>query len=609
MSSDTRRPMRLSRSSGRVAPQFHMVAIPAAIAVGAVGSIAAERVGLPWMLGALGGALAALLTVLALPSLPTRRATIVLLGLGGLGALRHASFAGTDRSWLLVVWAVATLVTLVLVDRADAETSPALAGGSALPSRTYEAMRVSAIVALIVAVAAVALVPTVTSRLGRHVWPGLVPNFANIENAATSLKPSNTLDITTRPRLSDAVVFTVDAPHADFWRGETYDVYNGSSWTRSNDAPLVLDHNGNSVAVQPVPNDIGAQRGVAFRQTFHIEAEFSGVVFAAPSPSVVETDKTLEELPDGTVRIGGHDLFGDGSGFGKGAVYTVTSRNMQPTEATLRAADAQTIPQDILDQYTRADGITPQERQLAESITASRPTTFDKIQAIEDWMGAHTQYSLNAPTSNSNDVVSDFLFHSHLGWCEQIASSLVLLARSVGIPARLATGFAPGSADDLTGRYVVRERDAHAWAEVYFPGIGWQGFDPTASVPLAGDAHSNGSWLQTARRHAFAFAVVIAILALLIGATPQIRAALQRRRARRASWSAQTLHRLERIGRKAGRARAPAETPREYALALAARLHDERLAAVGDTVDRDAYSELGAPADDRDAAEAVLTSL
>ena len=57
-----------------------------------------------------GGALAAMLGVLALPSIPTRRATVALLGLGGLAALRHASFAGTDRSWLLVIWAAAMLV-------------------------------------------------------------------------------------------------------------------------------------------------------------------------------------------------------------------------------------------------------------------------------------------------------------------------------------------------------------------------------------------------------------------------------------------------------------------------------------------------------------------
>jgi len=608
VSADTRRPLRPTR---QVATQFHVVAIPAAIALAAVGAIAAEHVHLPWIVGAAGGAIAALLTVLALPSLPTRRATIVLLGIGGLGALRHASFAGNDRSWLLVVWAAATLVTLVLVDRADAETSPALAGGAPLPSRTYETLRVSAIVALVVAVAAVALVPTVTARLGRHVWPGLVPNIGNIMNAPTSLRASNHLDLTTRPELTDAVVFTVDASHADFWRGETYDVYNGSSWTRSagSDEPTVLDRDGNTVTVLPAPNDVGAANGTDFRQTFHIETAYSGVVFAAPSPHTVETDKTIEELPDGTVRAATNDQFGDGIGFGKGAVYTVVSRSMQPTEASLRAADAQPVPAAIRQQYADPAGASPQVQQLAKAITAGRPTTFDKIKAIEAWMGEHTQYSLNAPTSSSTDVVTDFLFHTKLGWCEQIASSLVLLARSAGIPARLVTGFAPGSADALTGRFVVREKDAHAWAEVFFPGIGWQGFDPTASVPLAGDAHSNGSWLETARHHAVAFAVVIALLALLIGATPELRAAARRRRARRASWSASTLHRLERIGRKAGRARAPAETPREYARALAERLRDDRLVTVGEALDRDAYSSGGAPHDDRAAAEAVLTSL
>ncbi len=100
------------------------------------------------------------------------------------------------------------------------------------------------------------------------------------------------------------------------------------------------------------------------------------------------------------------------------------------------------------------------------------------------------------------------------GWCEQIASSLVVLARSAGIPARLATGFVPGDRDALTGRFVVREREAHAWAEIFFPGIGWQGFDPTAAVPLAGDAKAGGSVLSSLRRHAAPLAVVAILLVL-----------------------------------------------------------------------------------------------
>ncbi len=594
----------------RVAPSYRIVAVPAAIALGSVGGIAAEHAHFPWILGALAGGIAAALGVLALPSIPTRRATVVLLGLGGLAALRHASFAGADRSWLLVVWAAATMLTLVLVDRADAEMVPALRGGEPFARRLPETVRVSAIIALVVVVAAVALVPTVTQRLGRHVWPGLQPTTGDVDNAPTSLQSSSQLDLTSRPRVSDTVVFTVDAAHADFWRGETFDTYQRSSWANSDPGnPLgFLSHDdGTKAVVEPAPYDIGARSGVSFHQTFHVEAGFSDVVFAAPSPRSIETDRLLNEQPDGTLRVV------RGPGFGKGAVYTVDSRSLPVTEATLRAADKTPLPAPIVEQYvTSATSLPTTSRVvgLARRITVGQATTLDKVRAIEGWLGANTKYSLKAPLSPPGvDVVDDFLFRSRVGWCEQIASSLVVLARSAGIPARLVTGFAPGARDALSGRFVVRERDADAWAEIYFAGIGWQGFDPTASVPLAGDAKPGGSWLTDARRNAVPLAVAALLVVLVVGATPEIVAAARRRRARRASWSTGALHRLERAGRKAGRARAPAETPREYAAALALQLGDDRLPALGATLDAALFSAHGVSEADRARADAVLTSL
>ena len=226
-------------------------------------------------------------------------------------------------------------------------------------------------------------------------------------------------------------------------------------------------------------------------------------------------------------------------------------------------------------------------------------------------MSTHVRYSLNAPLAPAGvDVVDDFLFRARVGWCEQVASSLVVLARSVGIPARLATGFASGRRDALTGQFVVRERDAHAWAEIYFPGIGWQPFDPTASVPLAGDATTSGSWIQSARHHAIELGLVAVALVLAATGAPALRARWRRRLARRhAGWATRSLARLERIGRRAGRARAPAETPREYATALATYLGDDRVRSVGDTLDADGFSRAGASPSARRAVEAVLSSL
>ena len=167
---------------------WRVVAVPVAIALGAVGAIAAHRVGIPLLLGALAGATAALLGVFALPSLSTRRVVVVLLGLGGLGALRHASFVGADTSPLLVCWALATLVALLLVDRTGAEQVQPLPRGTPLAAPLGEIARLSVATAVMVAVAVVALGPTLTDHLGRHVWPGLDPSIGAQQDAPTSLQ-------------------------------------------------------------------------------------------------------------------------------------------------------------------------------------------------------------------------------------------------------------------------------------------------------------------------------------------------------------------------------------------------------------------------------------
>jgi transglutaminase-like putative cysteine protease len=437
----------------------------------------------------------------------------------------------------------------------------------------------------------------------------LVPTFSDVRDAPESLRETDSLDMTTRPRLSDKVVFTVDSPRADFWRGETFDVWNGQTWTRSDEhdnSPLERDAS-NNVIVPPAIGDTGAVVGSDLRQTFHIESGFSDVVFAAPSARTVDTDKLLRGRPDGTVVVAG----GASNGFGKGAVYTVTSRMLLTNHTDLEAADANPPELAVIAQYAqRPEDTTDRVRALAAQVTSGFRTTLDKVTALEQWLGSHTRYSLNAPLSPPDvDVVDDFLFHTRLGWCEQIASSLVVLARTVGIPARLTTGFVPGERDPLTGRFVVRERDAHAWAEIYFNGIGWQGFDPTAAVPLAGEAKTGGSWLETLRRHAVPFAITSVLLLLALAAVPELVLVIRRRRARRASWSGRTLDRLERVGRRAGRARAPAETPREYAQALADRLGRPEVGPIGDVIDAEAFSPDGAGDVARTNAEAVISSL
>ena len=253
---------------------------------------------------------------------------------------------------------------------------------------------------------------------------------------------------------------------------------------------------------------------------------------------------------------------------------------------------------------------SPRVRDLARRVTAPVEGRYDRVRALIGWLGENTTYSIEAPTAPpGREVVDDFLFRTRVGWCEQIASSLVVMARSVGIPARLATGFVPGTRDPLTGRFVVRERDAHAWAEVWFPGIGWQGFDPTASVPLAGESQSDDSWLAAVRRGAPAFGVVVAVGLLLGVVAVKLRRRLQIRRARRATWAAATMHRLERVGRKVVRRRRPDETATEYVDALAVRIGRPDLVRVGAVIDAEAFSPTGAGESERRTADGLVTSV
>ena len=173
------------------------------------------------------------------------------------------------------------------------------------------------------------------------------------------------------------------------------------------------------------------------------------------------------------------------------------------------------------------------------------------------------------------------------------------------------TGFVPGQRDALTGQFVVRERDAHAWAEIYFPGVGWQGFDPTASVPLAGDATPSGSWLSDgAAQRGAARDRWPCCSCCSRSRRPEIVGAVRRRRA-----PARVVERRRAAPPGAGRAqggpgpRAGGDAAGVRAARSPSGSATNASAAVGDTLDADLYSAHGAPEAERADADAVLTSL
>lgn len=558
-------------------------------------------------LPALAAAACAGLAMFGLRSVPIRWIVRGFTVLSGALVARFGELGiegGLQGSWTVLAWLAATAAALTL---APSSRSVAGAHGIVLdaqdldraPRPDAERLGVArrATVPVAVLVASVALVGAVALLVGPRVanaFPagskaGDVLDFAD-RRGDNVLAAADALDMTRRPRLSDRVVMSVRSPITSFWRTEVFDVWDGSRWTRSrgNEGRLV----GDDGTIRPDAHDLAATRGEPTTQEVRIEAGFATALPSAAAPVWVDSPVQLAQRSDGTLVSPYEPL-------GRGSTYTVRSRQVRVDADALRRA-GDDVPAAILDRYASPPRTTERVRRLAEEVTAGATNDYDRIRAIEAWMDEHTEYSLDAPLSPRGvDVVDHFLFEERLGWCEQIASSLVVMARSVGIPARVATGFAPGEWDGVTQRFVVRERDAHAWAEVWFPGAGWVPFDPTASVPLAGTAEATaGAAAYDLREVLGAVLLAAGVVALSAGSVrrrverwgERWRARRRLRRLRRTSWDVAEELRIEQVGAAAGRPRRPGETVATYSAVVAELVAEPELARVGAEVDRARYA-------------------
>ncbi len=162
-----------------------------------------------------------------------------------------------------------------------------------------------------------------------------------------------------------------------------------------------------------------------------------------------------------------------------GTRYSYTSQVPTPTAADLRDESAPvSLPAEIgIDR--RLPGLDPSVIALAQKITAGQATTYDKVAAIQQYLRSPLfTYDLNGAPRDTPDPLRTFLLETRRGYCEQFASAMAVLVRAIQVPARVAIGFTPGTRGS-SGDYVITNRDAHAWPEVWFPRAGWVRFEPT----------------------------------------------------------------------------------------------------------------------------------
>lgn len=363
--------------------------------------------------------------------------------------------------------------------------------------------RVGAVLALVILTAAF-IIPSndIQERLNRfqeflqndplmqfsEFWNRLFESAETQGPATTDYYGSDELSLSGSIRLGDQVVFLASAPQGRryYWRSRTFDNYNAGTWTSAAqirltdpDAPLDILHE----AYFP-----GAR--VPVQQIFTMGLNASRLVYTAPQPLRVDlptrTDLSYtaaENSPDQSMVI---SVIRPMRVVYEGESYSATSLMSNATGDQLRQAGTN-YPQWVRDTYTSyIPSATARTLQLAQQIVneAGAVTPYDRAKALEAWLRANITYSETIPVPPANqDAVDWVLFDLRRGYCNYYASAMVVMLRTMGIPARMAAGFAQGEWDAAENAYVVREKDAHTWVEVYFPGYGWVEFEPTAAQP------------------------------------------------------------------------------------------------------------------------------
>lgn len=384
-----------------------------------------------------------------------------------------------------LVLAVSTFVALELRRAASGAVSPPVNPGSPLARRLNRALGLTSI-----------LVAFGTLAIGMAIF-FLIPRFTTGYMSALSLQPTLMTGFTNDVTLGQIgqiqknpdVVMRIhvegDPARAQdvHWRGIVLSNFDGKRWFNPpEDQTVVVPGNDGQFWIGPPDTAAGAF--YPLRYTVLMEPVATDAVFIAPrAQSISGRFAEAEPGPAGLARRG--YLLVDDSGSVYNPFhnslkirYQGTSRLPLFTPSQLRQSST-LYPLQIRNTYLQLPAIDPRIKRLAQQIGVRSQNEYDEAAAIQRYLMTNYSYTLNFAGPPPADPLANFLFASRAGHCEYFASAMAVMLRSMGVPTRYATGFLPGEYNDLGGDYIIRESDAHAWVEVYFPGYGWIPFDPT----------------------------------------------------------------------------------------------------------------------------------
>jgi transglutaminase-like putative cysteine protease len=257
-------------------------------------------------------------------------------------------------------------------------------------------------------------------------------------------------------------LFTVRSPIPAYWRLTALEEFDGRIWSsRGTYRP----------AGDQLPKEAGDQ-ALTYKvvQDFRIGPLESFWLPAAYRPGRVDLEGARVNAESLTLLTEKESA--------EGLIYKVQSEIPRYTPADLAQAGGD--PADDMQPYLELPEDFPAEvRDLARQKTADAIGPYQQALALQDFLRNNYTYDEAAPAGHSEDHLKYFLFRSKIGYCEQFAGAFAAMARSIGLPARVAVGFTPGAYDQALDIFHVTTKEAHAWPEVHVNGMGWVSFEPT----------------------------------------------------------------------------------------------------------------------------------
>lgn len=279
------------------------------------------------------------------------------------------------------------------------------------------------------------------------------------------------------------IVFEAIVPAKQYWRIETKNIYTGKGWL-ANESKQAHDFMQDDVVplnIHTEKNEIVNEASLVFHERYpHIVYPYGIEKIRTDEDVFFSLDDFLEKITPISHQ--------DGS---KVALEAYTIEFRKPIFSVTKMSEVKDMEEELkqsefyLQHIDLPNELPDRIYQLAEEITKDKDNWFDKVKAVEKYFKTsnfvYDQQNVAMPKENE-DYVDQFLFETQQGYCDNFSTSMVVLLRTIGIPARWAKGYAAGTRINMSGServYKITNNDAHSWVEVFFPNVGWVPFEPT----------------------------------------------------------------------------------------------------------------------------------